>query len=397
MEHIYGLGTVYMAFAVISAVIAYHLRISIAVVEMIVAACIANLSIYFTGLNIFEPSSEWVKILASFASVLLTFLAGSEIDSKVIKEKYIESFLVGFTGFLSSFLVAFLISKYIMGFDLKASILSGIIITTTSIAVLYSVMIETGLNSTKYGKAIIASSFVNDMIAVFLLAVIFSPLTYRSFIFIFLTALAFYLFPKATDYLTSIYGNRTAAIRVKFVMFMVLFLGFLSLRAGSEAVVPAYIAGMALSEFSTRNKSWIMRMRTLTIGFLTPFYFLRTGSLISFKSVYVYAGFIALLVVSKILFKVPALYSVISIFRKDKKEKFFYSFIMTAGLTFGTIFSVFGYEKGIIDSNQYSILTTSVILTAIIPTVIATAFFKPKHLISENKKITDIKEELAED
>ncbi len=74
---------------------------------------------------------------------------------------------------------------------------------------------------------------------------------------------------------------RTAAIRTKWVMLILLGLGSLALWSGSEAVLPTYIAGMVLAGSAAKDSHWIRRLRTPTVGFLIPFYFIRAGTLVS--------------------------------------------------------------------------------------------------------------------
>ncbi|MGZ4412364.1 MAG: cation:proton antiporter, partial [Gaiellaceae bacterium] len=55
----------------------------------------------------------------------------------------------------------------------------------------------------------------------------------------------------------------------------------------------------------------------------------------------------------------------------------FTTLLMSTGLTFGTISSLYGLNAGIIDRTQFSLLITVVILSAIVPTAIAQRFFQP--------------------
>ncbi|MCX7641743.1 MAG: cation:proton antiporter [Elusimicrobiales bacterium] len=397
MLDFYQLSSIYLGFAVLSAILAYHLKLSIALVEICIGALIANISIFFIGHNILMPSTECLKIFASIGSVLLTFLAGTELDPVVLKNKKLEVFLVGIVGFISPFLGGYFVAYYFCGWELKASLIAGIALSTTSMAVAYAVMIETGLNKTEFGKGILASCFINDVGTVMVLGFFFSPFTYKTCVFIFTSVLIFILFPKLIDYLTQTYGNRTAAIRAKFSIFILLFLGYISCWADIEVILSAYIAGMMIAEFSKKNKNWIFRMRTLTVGFLTPFYFIRAGSFVSISSL-LYAPFTAfVLFASKILSKTFGLYPVISIFRKENNERWYYTLLMSTGLTFGTISALFGFTHGIINQLQYSLLVIVIIASAILPTLVANLFFLPKHLIKEKYHITELKNELVEE
>jgi len=163
---------------------------------------------------------------------------------------------------------------------------------------------------------------------------------------------------------------------------LVLFgLGALALWSGSEAVLPAYIAGMVLARAAAQDQFWVRRMRTLTIGFLTPFYFLRAGSLVSLPAVLSGPAVFLALLGGKVLSKIFGLYPVIRCFRREKNERWYYTLMMSTGLTFGTISALFGYSHGIVTRSQYSFLVAVVIASAVVPTLIAGIAFTPRHLL----------------
>ncbi len=275
MENMFTIAAVWLGLAVLSTVIAYHLKISIALIEIcigVIAAAIAN---HFFGQNSLGNNLEWLRFLASTGAVLLTFLAGAELDPKVISSKKKEVLIVGLIGFLAPFLGCAAIARFILHWDIRASLLTGVALSTTSMAVVYAVMLETGFNRTEFGKGILGACFVNDLGTVIALGLIFSPFTYKTIVFVVVSLIVLALFPFITSFLTKVYGNRTAAIRAKWIVLVLFGLGALAYWAGSEAVLPAYVAGILLAEFAAREHHWVRRMRTLTVGFLTPFYFLR--------------------------------------------------------------------------------------------------------------------------
>ena len=169
-------------------------------------------------------------------------------------------------------------------------------------------------------------------------------------------------------------------------------LSALALWAGSEAVLPAYIAGMVLAGVAARDTFWIRRLRTLTIGFLTPFYFLRAGSLVSLPALLsaplIFLGLLA----GKVISKIFGLYPVIGIFRKEKNERWYYTPLISTGLTFGTISALYGLSHNIVTQGQYSFLVAAVIASSVIPTMIANLVFMPRHLL-----VTAHEPEIADD
>jgi len=372
----------WIGLAVVSAIVAYHLRISIALVEICVGIIAAGIANHFWGPDSLGGNLEWLRFLASIGAVLLTFLAGAELDPRVIRSKWKEVSVVGFIGFLAPFLGCAALARFCLHWDPRASLLAGVALSTTSMAVVYAVMLETGFNKTEFGKGILGACFVNDLGTVLVLGFLFAPFTYKSIIFVVVSAIVLTLFPFLTSLLTRIYGNRTAAIRAKWVVFVLLGLGTLAFWSGSEAVLPAYIAGIMLAEFATKEEHWVRRLRTLTVGFLTPFYFLRAGSLVSLPALFSAPIVFLLLLAGKVFSKIFGLYPIICRFRKDNSERWYYTLMMSTGLTFGTISALYGLSHGIVTKEQYSFLVATVIASAVVPTMIANISFLPKHLLA---------------
>jgi Kef-type K+ transport system membrane component KefB len=149
-------------------------------------------------------------------------------------------------------------------------------------------------------------------------------------------------------------------------------------RGGSEGVLPAYLVGMVLADTFLANKELIKRMRATTFALLTPFYFLKAGSLVDLKAVVAGFGLAVVFFLAKSVAKFLGLFPAGVLFRFTSKINLYTTLMMSAGLTFGTISALYGLTHKIIDRDQYSILVVVVILTAIIPTLIAQAFFEPK-------------------
>ena len=386
MEHLFLVASVWLALAVASAVIAYHLRISIALVEICVGVAAAAAAGYFGWTEQLGANQEWLRFLASAGAVLLTFLAGAEIEPEVLRTKWKEVTVVGLVGFFAPFLGCAAVAYCLLGWDARACLLCGVALSTTSMAVVYSVMLETGFNKTGFGKGILGACFINDLGTVLALGLLFAPFTWRTVVFVAACVVVLVLLPWASRHLTRVYANRTAAIRTKWVILVLFGLGGLALWSGSEAVLPAYLVGMVLAEFAGTDTLWIRRLRTLTVGFLTPFYFLRAGSLVSLGAL-VAAPFVFLaLLAGKVGSKIFGLYPVIGRFRTQRDERWYYTLLMSTGLTFGTISAIYGFSHGIVTQGQYSFLVTVVIASAVIPTLIAGFWFLPRHLLPEARE-----------
>jgi glutathione-regulated potassium-efflux system ancillary protein KefC len=384
LEQIYIIAALWLGLAILSAIIAYHFGISVSLVEICVGMITVAVAGIFGKADLLGTNLEWLKFLGAAGAVFLTFLAGAELDPDVMKTKIKEVVVIGIIGFAAPFVGCSLLAYYVVGWTLQASLLCGVALSTTSVAVVYAVMLNRGLNKTEFGKGVLGACFVNDIITVLALSFLFSPFTYKTFVFIIATTIALVTLPMITKLLTRIYAYRSAAIRTKWIIFVLFGLGALAVWSGSEAVLPAYLVGMVLAGSAAKDSDWIRRFRTLTVGFLTPFYFLRAGMLVSLASLATAPLIFLVLLAGKVFSKIFGLYPVIRLFRKDHKERWYYTLMMSTGLTFGTISALFGLSHNIITQSQYSFVVAAVISSAVVPTLIAEFAFLPKHLLPKD-------------
>ncbi len=382
MLDMFIIATAWLALAVLSTILANRLKISMALMEICVGALAGYIATRFFDPDILTPNAEWMRFIAGSGAVLLTFLAGAELDPVSVRKKIREVSVVGLIGFFAPFIGCSALAYFVLGWDPRASLLGGIALSTTSMAVVYAVMLEYGFNKTEYGKGILGACFVNDLGTVIALGLIFAPFTYKTIILFASCIALIFVLPPITARLTRIYGNRTAAIRTKWIVFVLFGLGALALWAGSEPVLPAYIAGMVLAGSVARDEFFVRRLRTLTIGFLTPIYFLRAGFLVSIPAVLAAPLVFLALFGGKVISKIFGLYPVIGRFRESKKERWYYTLLMSTGLTFGSISALYGLTHGIVTRDQYSFLIAAVIASAVVPTIIANKVFLPEHLLA---------------
>jgi glutathione-regulated potassium-efflux system ancillary protein KefC len=381
MESIYLVAAFWFLAAVLSTALASRLKISIALMEIVVGCIIGFAAFklgYFDKLSL---QADWLKFCTGVGAMLLTFLAGAELNPDAMKAKIKEVSVIGLIGFAAPFTGCAFMAYYLIGWNLQASLLCGIALSTTSMAVVYSVMLEYGFNKTEFGKGILGACFVNDLGTVIALGLIFAPFTYKTIIFIATTIFLIFTIQPVTDCLIRRYAHKTAAIRAKWIIFILLACGVLAQWSGSEPVLPAYILGMVLANSMEKDGHFVRRLRTLTVGFLTPLYFLRAGALVSVPALMAAPALFLILLGGKVASKIFGLYPAIRHFREDNKEKWYYTLLMSTGLTFGTISALYGLNNHIITQAQYSFIVGAVIASAVIPTLIANKFFLPSHLL----------------
>jgi Kef-type K+ transport system membrane component KefB len=355
----------------ISSLISLRLALSVAIIEILLGAISGNLGLH---------STEWMQYLATFGGIVLTFLAGTEIDTKMMKESFKESVLIGGLSFLLPFVIVALVSFFLLHWNVRSSLIAGIALSTTSLAVVYSVLIESGLSDTRIGKLLMSSTFITDMGTALALSVIFIKPTWYTLLFyavsiaVILMASFFshYLFNHAT------FKNKVVESEIKYLFFLLLVLIYFANLGGGHAVLPAFVLGLCMAKYFSKTSEHhivIKRLRTVAYAIVTPVFFIVGGLRISFPMIWAGLGLFLLFFAIKIAAKFLGVYFLAK--KYIPQGSMYTTLLMSTGLTFGTISSLFGLQSGIITQSQYSILVGVVLASAVIPTFIAQKWFMP--------------------
>ncbi len=385
MQEVWGMAALWLGLALVATLLSIWFRIATALSEIVVGT-VAQLvigALVGTTLGSGEP---WIKFLSGTGAIVLTFLAGAELDPAVFKMKWKEATAIGLISFAAPFLGCTAIAYYVLHWAVRASWLAGVALSTTSVAVVYAVMLELGLNKTEFGKTVLAACFVTDLGTVISLGLIFAPFTIRTLIFVGVGLAAFLILPYLTPLFFRKYGGRPSELEAKYLLLILFGLGSLAAWSDSEAVLPAYIVGMVLAGTVGKDHVLIRRLRTLTFGLLTPFYFIRAGSYVSVPAIVAAPVALIVLFMAKMITKSMGVYPATKAYKYAQKEGIYTTLLMSTGLTFGSIAALFGLSHKIIDQTQYSILVVVVIASAVVPTLIANAFFIPHYLLPKKEK-----------
>jgi Kef-type K+ transport system membrane component KefB len=376
IENIWFIAAFWMGLALLASLISIRLGISVALIEILVGVIVGN--IHFGQYHNLLRTTEWTNFLAMLGSGVLTFLAGAEIDPASLRANLRASMSIGVLSFLLPFLGVWIFAQFVLGWPLHQAQIAGIALSTTSVAVVYAVMIEGGLGSTAMGKTLLAACFITDFGTVLALGVLFADFNIWLAVFVAVAAVVLWFMPKWTQFIiTRLGATRVSEPEVKFIFFVLFFLGGLASTAKSEAVLPAYLLGLVVAGVFLRDKTLVHRMRSIAFAIFTPFYFIKAGLFVSLPALTAAVGVIAVLLALKLATKFVGVWPLSRVFYMRSGEATYTALLMSTGLTFGTISALFGLQNKIIDQQQYSVLVTVVILSAFVPTLIAQKFFQP--------------------
>jgi Kef-type K+ transport system membrane component KefB len=197
-------------------------------------------------------------------------------------------------------------------------------------------------------------------------------------LFAVVTTLVLCLTPTFAHWFFKTFNGHVSEPEIKLLLFMLFGLGWLATRANSEAVLPAYLLGLVVAGLFKENREMVRHLRTATFALLTPFYFLKAGTIVSLSAIVTGFGLILILLGIKVAAKFIGVYPLTTVFRFSRRVGMYTTLLMSTGLTFGSISALFGYTRGIITQSQYTILVTVVIGSAVAPTLIAQWFFQPR-------------------
>jgi Kef-type K+ transport system membrane component KefB len=356
------------AVVVLASIVSVELGLSVALVEL-------GLGVVAGNLFDLDPNQDWLVFVATFASIVLTFLAGAEIDPDDFRERLGTSVAIGLVSFVGPFVVASLAAGLLLDWSLKAALIAGTALSTTSLAVVYAVLVETGLNATRIGKLIMSACFITDMGTALALSAIFIRPNGWFPIFLVISIALIVALPKISPWFFRRYGDRVIEPEIKLVFVCLFALMVLADAAKGHAVLPAFLLGLVMARHYQQHRLEQERLRVVAFAFLTPFFFLRGGLSVSLGAVFANLGLLALLFAAKM---VPKVGMILPLARRSvPQHATFTTLLMSTGLTFGTISALYGLNAGIIDRTQFSLLVTVVVLSAIVPTAIAQRWFSP--------------------
>ena len=345
-------------------------------VELGVTVALLELTLGVAAGNVFHlPSQDWLDFVAKFASVVLTFLAGMEVDPAYMRRRLGTSTGIGLLSFLGPFAVASLVAHFALGWNVRASLITGTALSTTSLAVVYAVLVERELTDTGVGKLVMSATFVTDLCTALALSAIFIKPNVWFPVFLVISVALILALPRIAPLFFGRYGDRVIEPEIKLVFACLLLLMVLADASNGHAVLPAFVLGLVMSRHYAQHREEQKRLRVVAFAFLTPFFFLKGGLNVSLGAVVANLGLLAVLLAAKMLPKLAFIYPLAN--RADRRHGTFITLLMSTGLTFGTIASLYGLTAGIIDKTQFSLLITVVVLSAVVPTAIAERWFLP--------------------
>jgi Kef-type K+ transport system membrane component KefB len=331
----FALAALLAGVVLLASMISVEVGISVALIELAAGVFVGN------AFDVAIP--DWLTFVGGFAGIVLTFLAGAEVDVPQFRREWRASLLLGGLSFAAPFLFVGLFAYYALGWSRGQAEIAGTALSTTSLAVVYAVLVETGLNQTLTGKRLMSATFVTDFGTAAALSILFVKPSLWIVPFVGVSALLILGLPRGISRFFGRYGDRVIEPEVKLVFACLFLLMWLGDRAHSQAVLPAFVLGLALSSHYAQHRLEQQRLRVVAFAFLTPLFFIKGGMNVSLSALWANLGVLALLFAAKLIPKLAGVYPLAR--RYCAPDAGFTTLLMATGLTFGTISSLYACRR----------------------------------------------------
>ena len=316
----------------------------------------------FLGLTL-EP---WLDFLGTMGGLALTFLAGAEIDLKLLGLSARQSIILGAVGFLSTLVGEMIFLSILTSWSFLARMTASLALTATAVVVVYTLLLEFGLLEAAECKMIVAATFVTDFLALTTINLVYHEFNLYTLAFVAIVVFMMLGLPKMMDYLLKIYGRRAVEMEMRFIFAILLAVSFLADLAKLQAVYGAFILGLVFANTISSYADIVPKRRSVTFSLL---FFIKAGLLVSLPAVIQSLSLILSLLGIKLLTKFLGLYYLNK--RWIPGAPLFATLLLSTGLTVGTITVQLGRDLGVLDLNQFSVVLITIILGAIIPAAMA--------------------------
>ena len=358
MEHVIYVGIL----IVLAGIIALELRIPVAIMEIVFGVIAFNL----LGIT----TDPWIDFLADLGVLGIMFFAGLEVDPRMLKRDLLKNSTIGAFIYLARLAIVFSVAFLLFGFDPYASLLIGISLSTTSLALVYPIVKERGTIKSEHGQAILSVAMVIDILSTVSLVFFVQPeQEILLIIYIMVALLIFYSAPKVTKRIFARYQGSLAEMEVRFTLLCLMAAGFLAEKLMLSEVIFAFFLGLIFSEIIVDRKDVEEKLRGIVFGFLAPVFFFKAGILmdlsqlhldmITFIIVFGLVAYLSVYFIAKFVFA--------RLFNKEVGECA--GLIFNFRLSFGIIAAIFGLRMGLISVSIYTSIVTIILLASIVSSI----------------------------
>ena len=304
------------------------------------------------------------------------FFAGLETDVEILKKNFSVSMRLGLLGYFVPFLSIFSIVYFVFKYTLELSILMSLALSTTSLALVYSVLREQKIDFGETKHVILGSAMIIDMLSMLTLTMIIGHVSAEMLIYAIVLIVLIIFTVKFGPKIIDRYKGNEPELEIRFILLLLLIIPFFSEKLMISEAVFAYLIGLIFSEVSQKHEDLVEKMRGIVFGFLGPAFFFKAGLLIdlSFFSLgflYILLFYIIMAYTTKFLGVYIATRNIMSDFHRKHVGMYF-----NFRLSFGIAAAIIGLASGLLTVELYTIIVLVVLVTSLISTFLIKLYYR---------------------
>jgi len=317
------------------------------------------------GGAIFDLSTiPWLEFLSHLGLISIMFLAGFEIDLPTLNRNKYKSVMVGGLSFFVPFFLVYLLCSLFRIPSLSAAV-TGIALSTTSLAIVYPALREKGLLEKSEGQLLLASAMVADLLSMVMLSLLFYQFSFLNVLISVTVIVALLLIKKVVLPIFERYKGNRSEFELKFLLLILLAFGFLAHEAGMHEAVISFILGMIFSNIDPEHEIIIEKLSSVVFSLLAPIFFFNAGAMIQLNQMnfYVAGYFIAFLILS-VTGKFIGTYLPMWLF--SRKVSLYAGLLFNYRLSFGLVTAIYGFDTGMINSEMFNTILLCILFSSLI-------------------------------
>jgi Kef-type K+ transport system membrane component KefB len=254
----------------------------------IIGLIVAGIIIGPYGFNLLLRDSS-IVLFGTVGLLYIMFTAGLEIDLEEFKKNRVKSFVFGLYTFLVPMVLGTIAAYYLLAFDLPTSaLLASMFASHTLLA--YPIASRYGITRTRAVTLTIGGTIITDILSLLVLAAIVGmyrgeitsafwiQLAISSIIF---AAIVFLVFPIIARWFFKKFEDNVS--QYIFVLAIVFLGSFLAEAAGLEAIIGAFLSGLAINRFIPHSSPLMNRIEFVGNALFIPFFLIGVGMLVDFS------------------------------------------------------------------------------------------------------------------
>ena len=335
------------------------------------------------GFFIDADDLPWLPFISHLGLLSIMFVAGFEVDVRILRLNFYKNFIVGILAFASPFALVFVVGSFAR-LPLFEVVILSLSLSTTSLAIVFTIIKNSNLSQQPEGQILLGSAMVVDLLSVIVLGILFIDYSLSNLIAMLILLIVVLTAKRILLSVFSRYKGNRVEIELKTILLLLLALSILAEQAGMHAALIAFVVGIILSDIEPDHEEIIGKLNTVVFSLLAPLFFFHAGLNIDFHSLGLpqLLILVAVIVVAIVGRYFGAYLGLYYLFAKNKSLAKFGGLLFNYRLSIGIATAMYAFERQSVSIEVQNIILLAIAASSLF-TVVAQKWSERKITASE--------------